>query len=414
MASKPCLPVSRKRRKGDNGRRNNNNNNNNNNNRDEKQQQQQQQNDFSSSLPVDFEDISTMDATEYLSRVVQQSKQLPDIMCRQEEEEGQDQQQYLPKQKHHQQQQQFVPIEGSAASLVHLVSSRTSILPPPTAAHLPLNNPSDWLDQTMASFSYLREYLDQQQTLDVRNKKQPVPPMKDRPAWHIFCLGEQEAHGNLESYFGTDEKEKNDSEDVNDEIANADCQEDRNLSKASGSKNDINNDDDDDKTPIINQQEESLSWRFNLPENGWAPTTSLLLQMDQVMVRRVLSHLAHYYVQEDYAMTQQRTMWLYALLARLEKPIHRNDASVLFGLLRQLTQTRAATMMKNDTDKNRELLARLNVLIVIVGIYFEQGGGSAMLMEPLTTIAIDTATTTTATTKTATTTSGNQEIHMTP
>ena len=63
--------------------------------------------------------------------------------------------------------------------------------------------------------------------------------------------------------------------------------------------------------------------------------------------------------------------WIYDLLARLEKPIHRDDAAMLFGLLKALTRSRSK-QIQPDEKKN---LAKLNVLILLIGVYFEQGGG---------------------------------------
>jgi len=74
-------------------------------------------------------------------------------------------------------------------------------------------------------------------------------------------------------------------------------------------------------------------------------------------------------------LTPQRSEWLYALLARLEKPIHRDDAAILFGLLKVLTLFRSKL---KATDRNT--LARLNTLIILIGIFFEQGGGVSRLM----------------------------------
>ena len=66
---------------------------------------------------------------------------------------------------------------------------------------------------------------------------------------------------------------------------------------------------------------------------------------------------------------------MYALLSRLEKPIHRDDAAMLFSLLKVLTKTRARTK-----PNEKENLAKLNVLILLIGVYFEQGGGVAGVM----------------------------------
>lgn len=88
----------------------------------------------------------------------------------------------------------------------------------------------------------------------------------------------------------------------------------------------------------------------------------------------------HFYYSE---LTPARGRWLYALLARLEKPLYRETAASIRQLYRrccalrlQLSQTSAACLNKEDataavTFQNQ--LASLNVLISIAGSYFGQG-----------------------------------------
>lgn len=319
MASKPCLPVSRRRKTRDNE-------------------------------TISFENIETMDATEYLSMVVQQSNKMPDILM---SEGYENKPESAPQKSPSKKIRDHIPIEGSAASLSYLVSNRTAILTPPSANLVPANC-REWVDQTLANFSQLRLYLEKLHNQNGKaERKQAVPSMSDRPGWHIFCLGIKEARGNMGSYFGSDDGEDEEMKDAKDEEETKPHQGDK--------KSDSNGNTD--------------LWRNGLPEEGYAPTTSLIQQLDQVMVRRVIAHLVHYVEEGWYPCSGQRSQWLYSLLARLEKPVHRDDAAVLFGLLKVLTKARAT--WKND----RKGLARLNVLITIVGIYFEQGGGYVGVME---------------------------------
>jgi hypothetical protein len=232
MAQQPCLPLSR-RRKRDNG------------------------------AEQGFDDIQLMDATSYLGRVVSEANRLPEIFVASTDSRG------PTKRKDH------IPIEGSAASLLYLTSEHAAIHPPPTARHVPEG--TAWVDQTLDTFSRLRLYLEQCKSHGVGGKEAnriSVPPLKDRPSWHIFCVGP-----NLGSGF--------DHSDDDNETA----------SKL-----------DEDKEP----------WEEALPPQGYSPTVSLLLQMDQVMIRRVLGNLV-YYVREGWSATcSQRAAWIYALLARLE------------------------------------------------------------------------------------------------
>ena len=354
MASKPCLPVSRRRKVRDDA-------------------------------PVEFDDISSMDATEYLSRVMQQSQRLPEIMHRSSPSEQQQQQkkQNSNNIKTSSKHKDHVPIEGSAASLSYLISDRTAIQPPPSAAHLPVQHCAEWVDQTLANFSQLRLFLEKarQQQQHQQQNRQPVPAMKDRPGWHIFCLGEKEAHGNTGSYFADDDdgdakgvaNENNDNtEGIKGKEGNPNIAAAMQGQDSGGVK--------EGSTTVTNTEETAREpWQENLPENGVYPSTRMMLQLDQVMIRKVIAHLAHYAQEGWHPCSVQRTLWLYALLARLEKPIHRNDAAVLYGLLKALTRARAT--LTSLVQDDREGLARLNVLITIVGIYFEQGGGYAGVME---------------------------------
>jgi gem associated protein 2 len=342
MASKPCLPVSRRRKR-------------------------------LGSDDVDFGDITTMDAAEYLRRVVHQSQQLPNVLtspaapgCSSK-----------TKAKAHL--RRHVPIEGSAASLSYLLSDRTMLLPPPTEAHLPCCT-SEWVDQTLSNFSQLRLYLDQLgKRKNTTERNQPVPPLKDQTGWHIFCLGQQEARGNVGAYFAQDPDDDSNDDDGDDhddedktELKDHTILADNPTEAAAAAANEEKQ-----------GEEVEEAWRHNLPENGYAPTTLLMLQLDQVMIRRVLAHLVHYIQEGWHPSSPQRTLWLYALLARLEKPVHRNEAAILYALLQALTLVRAST--RHD---ERQALARLNTLIVITGLYFEQGGGFQHVMQPTTATSI--------------------------
>jgi survival of motor neuron protein-interacting protein 1 len=300
--SQPCLSVSRRRK------------------RDKDKETKE----------VGFDDIQSIDADEYLARVVRQASNLPEFS---EAAEGeQDDEQRISKRRRH------VPIDGSAASLAYLVSGRASLTPPPSDEYLPRNRL--WIEKTIANFAKLRIYLEKCKDEGIGGKKTeriPLPPMKDRPGWHTFCVGDAEAQGNAGSYFHDDD------------------------------------DDDDNDDPDDSSEEEIPDWQKGIPPNGHIPSTRLVLQLDQVLVRIVLSHLCHYVSEGWSPLAPQRAAWIYALLAKLEQPIHRDDAAILFSLLKKLTQVRAT--LKAD---ERTKIASLNVLIVLVGVYFEQGDGHTM------------------------------------
>jgi survival of motor neuron protein-interacting protein 1 len=298
--SQPCLPVPRRRKRDDD--------------KDSKE--------------VGFDDIQSIDADEYLARVVRQASNLPEFA---EAAKGeQEDKQGISKRRRH------IPIDGSAASLAYLVSGRALLTRPPSDEYLPRNR--FWIEKTIANFENLRIYLEKCKDEGIGGKKTeriPLPPMKDRPGWHVFCVGDAEAQGNAGSYFHDDD------------------------------------DDDDDQDGSL--EEEVPEWRKGIPPNGHTPSTRLVLQLDQVLVRRVLSHLCHYVSEGWSPLAPERAAWLYALLAKLERPIHRDDAAILYSLLKKLTQVRAT--LKADERTN---IASLNILIVLVAVYFEQGDGRTM------------------------------------
>lgn len=315
MSQQSCLPVSRRRKRKDN----------------------------ETDDDIQFDAIHQMDGATYLGLVAQEASRLPEIF------ESPPFNDTSTSNRHSRQRvdDDTAVITGSAASAQYLVSHRTLLQPPPTSHHVPSRI---WVDGILADFSRLRDYLDECRDHGVGGKLQsnrkPVPPMKDRTGWHAFCVGTDDASGNPGGYF------QDDSADEGDEPQN------------------------------INQREKVV-WKQNLPAAGYSPTVSLLLQLDQVMVRRVLAHLTHYVTDEKFSVEGQRATWIYSLLARLDRPIHRDDAVVLYSLLKQLTVVRALIKLPGDamdaeqiTDSVERLsISTINVLIAIVGIYFEQGGG---------------------------------------
>jgi survival of motor neuron protein-interacting protein 1 len=284
-----------------------------------------------------FDDIQTMDASEYLSRVVHQAKRLPEVFVAptSARDHGGDNRHTIPKRHRN-----HVPIDGSAASLSYLVSGRASLTRPPSEDYLPkLKN--EWVKATLENFEKLRDYLEECRSKGIGGKltnRVAFPPMKDQAGWHMFCIGPDEANGNVNSYFG-DEYD--------------------------GGTNGSKEKEEADTAP---------EWQRGIPAGGHAPSVRLLSQMDQVLVRRVLSHLSHY-TSRGWKLTQQRVAWIYALLARLEKPVHRDEASNLFALLKVLTRSRSKIDVKGGKQSE---LAHLNVLIVLIGVYFEQGANIVM------------------------------------
>ncbi|KAL3934176.1 MAG: hypothetical protein SGBAC_010051 [Bacillariaceae sp.] len=305
-----------------------------------------------------FGSIETMDATEYLFQVVQQAKGLPDVFVAAEEKDA--------KASFRQQESDFVPIDGSAASLSYLLSGRTELMRPPSIHHLP-KDCSRWMEQSITNFECMRHYLatcKEQGIGGKKTKRLAFPAMKNQDGWLTFCLG---------ANWNTEEVQQLDG-------------------------NDVNMADNDTTATESTATEESIPlWKRDIPEKGHEPWVRIVLQIDQVLLRRVLAHVGHFICndldkrlqKQDEVRHSHALKWMYSLLARLEFPIHRDDAAMLFQLLKALTRARSClvfpTNAKTSTtpasgEQAQKRLAEWNLLIVLIGVFFEQGGGSNNLM----------------------------------
>eukprot|EP00586_Coscinodiscus_wailesii_P023485 CAMPEP_0172520214 /NCGR_PEP_ID=MMETSP1066-20121228/291874_1 /TAXON_ID=671091 /ORGANISM="Coscinodiscus wailesii, Strain CCMP2513" /LENGTH=354 /DNA_ID=CAMNT_0013302935 /DNA_START=74 /DNA_END=1139 /DNA_ORIENTATION=- len=347
-----------------------------------------------------------MDATTYLSAVNIEARSLPAINVssspptqQKPSTENNNRENRRRRRQHNQSSSSFEDdlIEGTQLSLSLLLSNNTDLPPCPSPSLLPqpLEKASEWVDGTLHNFSNLRLYLEKCHGAGVGRSREeggrvPVPPMKDAASWHEYCLGKSEAEGNTGGYFDDDDDDDDEdetsssSEDEADETVpptTSTSQEKTSDGSSDGSSDgessddDSSGDDDDDDEEEeecfdgmedAEVEERGCEWMSNIPREGHLPTTKLLLQMDQVMTRRVLLHHIDY-ICDGWCLTEKRLAWVYALLARLEKPLHRDDDALLRRFLRECCRERAKM-----TERGK-VLASLNVIIAIVGVYFEQG-----------------------------------------
>ncbi len=432
-----CLPLPRRRKRHSNQKSNK---------KDSKHKETQQDlsimdmdenEDDDAHMPTQISDLSEMDATTYLASVSAQASKLPFVFVADEHNASdnatsigdgnctKDQQQ----QQRNQDTSEAI-WQGSAMSVQYLYSNRLKIEPPPSIQHIPpivrsqKQTLEEYANTIIHDFSNLRLFLhnclnsptsttaeDQNEDQEMNEngddddddslgevifqnnafkktknasdeRKVTVPPSKDSYNWHIFCLGKEEACGNVGGYYDVSDQEQNDDEDVEKSTEDGTkCYEPTN----------------DQNQSQINSSAPSLFDVRNVPPSGYEPTTSLLCQFDQIIIRRVVNHHLHYLIQ-GCTMTTQRGKWIYSLLARLEKPLHRDEASSLTSLLRELCRIRSELSVEDlngdDSDEKKRLgsmlstqnelgldkkpsqpkdvLAILNTLIVIIGIYFEQ------------------------------------------
>jgi len=174
-----------------------------------------------------------------------------------------------------------------------------------TASDLPETKetiPVEWARSVLADFSDLRLNLEAHAAAGVGSKngsRMPVPRLKDSRGWHRFCFGATEA-----------------------------CPD---------------SSDDDEESGVETPQ-------------GTLPSVRLLLQFDFVMTQRLVA--MHVRWLDSRALSRNRALWLYALLARLHKPLHRDTCAVLRQLVKRL-------LALPDSTEGR-------LLLVLAGRYFDQ------------------------------------------
>mmetsp|Transcript_7823 Transcript_7823/g.11689 ORF Transcript_7823/g.11689 Transcript_7823/m.11689 type:complete len:397 (+) Transcript_7823:1-1191(+) len=293
-------------------------------------------------------DISLMSADQYLSWVRKQAENLPavvraDIDCNQ----------YLGRQ-------------------TFYMPSIEEISPCPEE-YLP---DESWIRSTVHAFSELRLSLQGASTLESsKERKIAVPQLKDKVSWFKFCFGADKIQNGSEVEESSAEKRK-----IEEHI---EIQK-RELAKQFEIPMNSNYEceDDEDIESIDNGEVAVDQWTGDVKVS---PSTSLMLQFDQVLTQRLLGyHIdwlpgVHQSSEENSMITQLQSQWLYSLLTRLEKPLHSDMTARIRSLYRICCRRRfnLTSVMKanrsNERHEEEEELARLNVLISLCGYYFGQG-----------------------------------------
>eukprot|EP00752_Nemacystus_decipiens_P018241 g16369.t1 len=99
--------------------------------------------------------------------------------------------------------------------------------------------------------------------------------------------------------------------------------------------------------------------------HGTPPTMRLAMQFDQVLTQRVLAFHADWL--RDNLLSRARAVWIYTLLACLEKPLGSETAALVREVLRRCCAQRAE--VESPLDDN---LPALNVIVAIAGRFFQQ------------------------------------------
>jgi len=428
--------------------------------------------DLSESTTVD--DISTLDVSTYLAWVNRQAKSLPNVFVATTPSSltTSIDQTHTKEQSHtaavkeqtqttvdggtssSKEKEEEEPFHGSRTTLQILLSNRMDILPPPTVRHLPphhintvsslgdedvkmsvtatgeecndsnSNNSncsnskssSSWADNTISNFSKLRSYLETERTKQQSQqrgatiRKIAVPRMKDRAAWHIFCLGKEEAYGNVGGYYEeededdvADQSEKSKKDEDSKPIKENKCDESTESAAAAKA---VQQQQSSSQTPVPPSQTKLIYNPSNIPNQGYQPRTSLILQFDQVLTRTLFHHHVHYLCEWKFTLSYNRCIWIYSLLGNMEKPLHIDEVCSVRRVLRECCLRRWELKLPNEEEKVEdkqsaidkgctlrageerdemkkaeglcwEQLALLNTLIAITGIYFEQGNAAA-------------------------------------
>ncbi|GMF52440.1 unnamed protein product [Phytophthora fragariaefolia] len=125
------------------------------------------------------------------------------------------------------------------------------------------------------------------------------------------------------------------------------------------------------KVPRMSDEDGWVAFFFGKPGtevSATPPHLRLLLQFDQVLTRRLLDYHAAWLSEEDATpLSRARAVWIYALLARLDKPVHANVAATIRQILRRCWTLRSELEAPSEIQ-----LKSLNILIVIAGDFFGQ------------------------------------------
>jgi survival of motor neuron protein-interacting protein 1 len=389
--------------------------------------------DVNISSPLTLDDVASMDVNTFLAHVDRQRRALPDVFVAPPLVRNIDAPSAMSTSSLTNNYSTDIHESGSLSTMRVFLSDKFDILPPPSPHHLPPSSVNDqdrpgrtWVEDTIAKFSHLRILLEKKSCIRQQQGKgmerlYEVPRMRDRAGWHVYCLGKEQAYGNISGYHYDDDEDDdndndNDENDIDEEEEACDDTEEINKNEERG------HEEGEHKCPLQTIWEDDA---------GHTPTISLLLQFDQVLIRSIFAHHVHYFIEWKMPLTSERASWLYALLARMEKPLHREECVAVRGVLREccrrrwelivplppssdspsieldlsithassvevevdhdrkgtngdddhdnITMWRTTTLTKGDQSNRgvHEQLALLNTLIAITGVYFKQGFSSA-------------------------------------
>lgn len=228
-----------------------------------------------------------------------------------------------------------------------------------------------------------------------KERKIQVPTMKDRFGWLIFCFGDgiidilKEELQNTNNFrtnttnILVSSEDKLDLDTIKKNLVESlgidtvlDEEENNVYNQEIYPKDNIRNDDEDEgelNDDVSVEDEGTICWSG---PKDLEPTLSLLLQFDNVLSQKLLRYLIEW--AEEHSWSLKLSRWLYSLLARIEKPLHREVVALIRQLFRKCCALRfeLAPRIENFSQNNNfdhEYLASLNLIITLTGIYFGQG-----------------------------------------
>ena len=291
--------------------------------------------------------VSMMSADEYLSWVRHQADQLPGITR--------------------------ADIDISAYN-VNQTKYMPSIDPIPTCPSDLLPS-SQWENNLLHEFSELRCLLEQLACDEsTRERKYVVPALKDHKGWFKFCFGDKNFIFNetADNFDKEDKEECEDDDQVIEEDPKVSLEDkkkvllDRLLVE---NEDGMTLEDEGIEDQAINEAilaaEIASAWKGM---TNVAPSTSLLLQFDQVMTQRVLAYQIDW-LKSCNQISTEAGKWIFALLARIDKPLSVDSSSMIRDLYRIVANMRSFLASSEITD---DKLAVLNTLITVSGLYFGQ------------------------------------------
>lgn len=187
----------------------------------------------------------------------------------------------------------------------------------------------EWEQAFAANFSAIRDSVAKVQPLEL--SQEPLPGLRDAKSWLYFVMG---SNATLER---TEEEE--------DEKAS---------SSGGGAK----------KGESSSSAADSSASALSRESSGHLPVLSLLCRFDQVTIRMLIELLTR----TDFTSTfgYHLCVWLFALLAQLDKPLNDDMSFVLRNLFRKLSRTRASQ------KKEGNIVAYCNMLLTIIHAVFQQ------------------------------------------